>query len=511
MALDPSPPIQAFIAATRFGLGPRPGDLAAFAGDPRGWLSDQLDRPQTPAEISALPPPQDQIRRFMALRREQIEERKRLGFAQAQSGTTTRLARSTVDASQAPRVTLMRDGTEPSDELPPMGAAQGGVDRDGARKAMEAEFNAPLRAIYLGEMEARTLAAVHSETPLYERMVAFWSNHFTVSVQRGEVAGLCGPFEREAIRPHVTGSFGAMLNAVMRHPAMLTYLDNARSIGPDSFAAWRNPDKHLGINENLGRELLELHTLGVGTGYTQADVIAMARMLTGWTVAPPNRPDAGDFRFEPRFHEPGDKIFLGATYRESGMGEAQAALETLARHPATAHHLATKIARHFIADDPPPAAVERIASVYLRTGGNLAAVTRAAIESPEAWRDPLAKVKSPQDFLVATLRATGFTPQDDRMLVVSLRLMGQGPFAAPSPAGWGDDAQTWLGPDSLMRRIEWSQAVARKIGSAVLALDVAHATIGPVASAGTLRGIATAGTPEDRLTMLLASREFQRR
>jgi len=509
MALAASPLVQAFIATTRFGLGPRPGDLASVASDPRGWLASQLERPETPSAIAALPPPQDQIRRFVALRRDLIEARKRLGRADAAAAAQP--ARAPALASSAMEATPMReDMSSAAQAMPAMAMSRDAAGVDAA-KTMDAQLTAPLRAIYLDEMEARARAAIESPTPLQERLVAFWSNHFTVSIQRGGIAGLCGPFERAAIRPHVCGRFVEMLNAVMHHPAMLIYLDNARSIGPDSIAARRNPEKHFGINENLGRELLELHTLGVDSGYTQRDVIEMARMLTGWTVGGPKQPDAGAFRFEPRLHEPGDKLFLGAVYREGGMAEAEMALATLARHPATAHHLATKIARHFISDQPPEAAVARLAAVYRATDGDLAAVTRAAIAEPEAWQNPLAKVKSPQEFMIATLRATGFVPEDARVLVNSARVMGQAPFAAPSPAGWGDSAAAWLGPDSLMHRIEWSQAVGRRIGRTVPALELAHATIGPVAKKETMDAIAHARDPADRLTMLLASREFQRR
>lgn len=471
MALD-----QAFIAATRFGLGPRPGDLKLIAGDPRGWLVQQLSRPQQSREIAALPPPEQQVRRFLALKRELQQKRKQLAQAKASFTVSSGPAGQETDA-----------------------------------KTALAELAEPMRKIYLGEVEARTLAAIHGETPLYERLVAFWSNHFTVSIQRGEVAGLCGPFEREAIRPYVLGRFIDMLGAVMRHPAMLIYLDNARSIGPNSLAARRHRGKKLGINENLGRELLELHTLGVNGGYTQKDVEAMARMLTGWTIVPPAKPDGGDFRFEPRIHEPGPKTFLGATYRENGMGEAEAALVTLARHPSTARHLAEKLARHFISDDPPAPAVERIAAVYRRTDGDLRATTQAVIEAPEAWRDPLAKVKAPQDFVISAVRATGFAPQDGKMLVNSLRLLGQAPFAAPSPAGWPDKAGGWLGPEALVRRIEWSYAVAHRLGRTISAEAIAQETIAPVASSSTLRMIASAAEPAEKLALLFASREFQRR
>lgn len=476
MALD-----QAFVAATRFGLGPRPGDLQRIAGDPRGWLRQQLDRPQQPQEIAALPPPAGQVQRFFALRREVRQQRQRV----ARADPPLRMTRGTV--------------AEPAEPASPAAA----------QRAAIADLAEPIRELYLAEVSARTLAAIHSDTPLVERLVGFWSNHFTVSIQRGEVAGLCGPFEREAIRPHVLGRFVDMLRAAMRHPAMLVYLDNARSVGPNSLAARRA--RNVGLNENLGRELLELHTLGVNGGYTQGDVEQMARMLTGWTITPPDKPGGGEFRFEPRIHEPGPKILLGVRYPEDGMGETETALLALARHPATAQHLAEKLARHFIADDPPPQAVERIAAAYQKSDGDLKAVTRAVIEQPEAWRDALAKVKAPQDFVVSVVRAAGFTPPDGRMLVHALRVLGQAPFAAPSPAGWPDRASDWLGPEALMHRIEWSRAAAQRIARITSAQAIAAETIAPVATPATLQTIASAGDPAEQLTLLFASREFQRR
>jgi uncharacterized protein (DUF1800 family) len=478
MALD-----QAFIATTRYGLGPRPGDLNRVAGDPIGWLTAQLDRPEHPPQLDGLPSPEDQMRRFFALRRDKIEERRQ--------------------AAQAPsRPTAMR-GTV-SEPASAAGA--------GAPNASANAFNGldrPIQEIYLSETEARTLAAIDSETPLVERLVAFWSNHFTVSIQRGEIAGLCGPFEREAIRPYALGRFHDMLAAVIRHPAMLLYLDNARSIGPNSIAGRRG--RNVGINENLGRELLELHTLGVKGGYGQHDVEAMARMLTGWTVVPIAKPDGGRFYFEPRIHEPGPKTLLGVAYPESGAEETAAALAALSRHPSTAKHIAEKLARHFIADDPPPAAVERIAAVFQRTGGDLKEVTRAAIDSPEAWTEPLAKVKAPQDYVVSLARATGFSPNDGKRLIQSLRMLDQGPFSAPSPAGWPDRAEDWLGPEALMHRIEWANAAAKKIGRSTPAEAIMAETIAPVTRPETRAAIVSSSDPAEKLTLLFASREFQRR
>ncbi len=469
---------QAFIAANRFGLGPRPGDLRRISADPRGWLPQQHAAPQHPAALAGLPPPRVQVERFFALRREIQEERK--------------------DLARRTSVAMQRPGT----------MAEAGAEAT-APKSPVAGLAAPVRELYLSEAIARTRAAIDSPAPLVERLVAFWSNHFTVSIQRGAIAGLCGPFEREAIRPHVLGRFREMLNAVLRHPAMLLYLDNARSIGPNSLAGMRNPDK--GINENLGRELLELHTLGVNGGYTQKDVEAMARMLTGWSIVPPAKPAGGSFRFEPRIHEPGAKTLLGITYREAGMAETEAAITALARHPATARHIATKLARHFIADDPPPAAVQRLAAVYQKSDGDLAALAHALIDAPEAWRDPLAKVKAPQDLVVSLMRATGAVPPDARVLVQSLRILGQTPFAAPSPAGWPDRASDWLSPEALMHRIEWADRAAQRLAGTVSAEALAQETIAPVAAPATLKAIGSADGPALKLALVFASREFQRR
>src|SRR5215470_1340348 len=331
---------EAFIALNRFGLGAAAGDLERVARDPRGWLTDQLARP------AALPPELS-------------------GFA---SGSDH--ARDLVNAIQD--------------------------------KSIEKEkFHQEAHTLYVEEVGQRTLAAIHTQTPLVERLTRFWSNHFTVSITGKPIlAVLVGAFEREAIRPYVTSRFHDMLHAVVSHPAMLIYLDNATSVGPNSRGG-RMRDK--GLNENLARELLELHTLGVDGGYTQADVQELAKILTGWSVGRPKSDEAGQFRFHPLIHEPGDKTLLGKRYGAAGMAEGEAALLDLARHPAAARHIATKFARHFIADQPPPAAVDRLARVFHDSDGDLGALTRAAIAAPEPWVDPLAKVKTPQELVTSAL------------------------------------------------------------------------------------------------------------
>ena len=439
---------DAFTAVSRFGLGPRPEELDAAARNPHVWLKRQIREPsQNLAEFAGLPSGEARMGDFLRARRDR------------------------------------GDG--------------------GAQKLIRESF----RETYISETSARLRIQLTTASPFRERLVAFWSNHFTVSVQRPPVFGLAGAFEREAIRPHVTGRFYDMLLAVARHPAMLVYLDNGQSFGPNSQQGYR---QRRGLNENLAREMLELHTLGVDGGYTQTDVRELAKMLTGWTVAPPRFADAGRFQFNPDAHEPGGKTLLGVRYRDGGAGEAETAFRDLARHPATARHIATKLCRHFIADDPPRAAVERIARVFRDTDGNLAAVSEALVEQPEAWADPLAKVKSPHDFVISALRATGYQGQGE-MVLGALRLLGQTPFNAPSPAGWPDTAGEWVGPESILRRAEWAMAVGMRIGEFKAPDRLFETTIAPVASAETAKAVARAPSRADAVALVFASPEFQRR
>ena len=436
-----------FVALNRFGLGAGAGDLSRVDGDPRGWVLEQLDRAGgMPPEVATFGSGEEQAR-----------------------GLQTAVA----DKS------ILRD-----------------------------EYRQKLKALYLDEMGQRTLAAIHTDAPLVERLVHFWSNHFTVSVAGKPIlSGLVGAYEREAIRPHVTGRFADMLHAVVTHPAMLIYLDNATSFGPDSRVG-RRRDK--GLNENLARELLELHTLGVGGGYTQADVQELAKILTGWSLGRVRTPEAGQFQFHQAAHEPGDKTLLGKRYSEGGMSEGEAALLDLARHPSTARHIATQLARHFVADQPPAAVVDRLARVFQDSDGDLGHLMRVLISMPEAWAHPLAKVKSPTEFVVAALRLTTFKGETDK-LVGSLSLLGQAPLAAPSPAGWPDTAADWVGPEAMLRRIDWSMALAQRLPRDLSPTVLADAAIGPVAGRDTMLAIQRAADVREGFALLFASREFQRR
>ncbi len=382
----------AIIATTRFGFAARDRELAAVAGDPRGWVLSQLGHRPAPLPAS-LPSSRTMVAAMLQ----------------------ARLDKKAVDKKAG-------EQTGAKDEL---------------------------RAVFLAEIGARMNAAIASETPLLERLVFFWSNHFTVSAMRPVVRGFVGAFEREAIRPHVTGRFADMLLAVARHPGMGFYLDNVQSIGPNSLIGRR---AGKGLNENLGREILELHTLGVDGGYSQKDVEALARILTGWTIARLRDPDPGSFRFVPQIHEPGPKMLLGRSYAESGAGEGEAALRDLACHNATSRHIAFKLARHFIADAPPPDAVERIAQRFRDTDGDLKQVTAAVIGEAAAWQQPFAKIRTPTELVVAACRASGLNDVPAEGLAGSLRVLDQLAFVAPSPAGWSDVAASWVSPESVLRR-----------------------------------------------------------
>ena len=333
---------------------------------------------------------------------------------------------------------------------------------------------------------------------------------------------MAGLLEFEAIRPHLLGKFSDMLLAVEQHPAMLVYLDQAQSIGPDSIVGQRaalRGGKQGGLNENLAREILELHTLGVRTGYSQADVTEFARALTGWTVSGLGRGPAarmiggvrGEFSFAAMLHEPGQRTIVGKRYRQSGEAQARAILLDLAASPATAKHLSTKLARHFAGDDPPPAMVERLSRAYLASGGDLPTLYRALIESPEAWSPQPVKFKTPWEWSVSALRATGQKALEPMAAAGVLKQLGQPTWQPGSPAGWDDIAASWAGPDALVRRVEVAQQLADRSGSTVDARALAEKLFPGSLSDSTRAAISRAQSPKEGLALLLVSPEFMRR
>jgi uncharacterized protein (DUF1800 family) len=317
-----------------------------------------------------------------------------------------------------------------------------------------------------------------------------------------------GAYVREAIRPHVLGGFADLLQAVESHPAMLFYLDNATSTGPMSISGI---NVSRGLNENLAREILELHTLGVRTGYDQQDVTNFAKVITGWTVRNSgfDPEHGGEFLFHPRMHEPGPQTVLGKDYRDTGMGQGRAVLADLARHPATAKHIAVKLARHFIADDPPPALVETLTRTFLETDGDLWKVSKALVTAPEAMAPERAKIKRPGEWVMSYLRAEGFNIIDPRTLVPTLNRLGEPPGRPPSPKGFPDDNGAWL--ENLSHRLDTANAFAQNNAERVDPKDLLEIALGPLASAETRQAVARAESKPQALTLLLMAPEFQRR
>lgn len=367
----------------------------------------------------------------------------------------------------------------------------------------------PPRLLLRAELAARLAHAVHTPYGFAERLVAFWSNHFTVSVQR-KTAAWIGLFEREVIRGGQSGRFEDLLLAAARHPAMLFYLDQAGSIGPGSLIGAR---RERGLNENLAREILELHTLGVQGGYTQADVTELARALTGWTVRMPRTArfgagPLGDFLFVGDLHEPGARELLGQRYPEDGERQADAMLRALARHPSTARHLATKLARHFVADAPPEAAIAQLERAFRASDGHLPTVHAALVDMPEAWSQH--KHRAPIDFVIAAQRALA-VEAPAKQVGRALADLGQTPARAPSPAGWPDTRAEWAGGSSLLRRVAWAEALAARCALVGRPSERLRDVLGPLLADATAAAVDRASSAIQGLTLGLMSPEFQRR
>jgi uncharacterized protein (DUF1800 family) len=477
MACDPR---EAALALHRFGFGPRAGSIMEIAFDPRGAVLADLERPNA-GQIAKTDLPGS-----AAANRAVFE------YNAERAANTKREERRREAVAQ---VAIQNAGAEAMTAAKP----------DAAPSTPAQPDTVPLpRQLFRNEAKARFDAAINAEIGLVERLVWFWSNHFCVNANATVMAG---GYEREAIRPHVLGRFKDMLLAAEGHPAMLLYLDNAQSIGPDSVAGI-NRDK--GLNENLAREILELHTLGVRTVYSQADVTNFAKVLTGWTILPTaTNPDhGGEFAFLGRAHEPGIETVIGNAYTEGGVEQGRAVLADLAHHPATARHIATKLSRHFIADDPPTSLVDRLAHHFLDTDGDLKELVAALIAAPEAWASEQAKIKRPNEWIVAALRATG-EPGDTPRMIQAGNLLGEPLWRPPAPKGFSDENAAWL--DGLGQRLEIANAFAHREGLGHEPATVMETAIGPLASAETQRTIARAESRPQALTMLLMTPEFLRR
>ena len=497
--------MEANIALNRFGLGGRPGEAAP--GNPKRWLLDQLTRyePRPPAIATA--PTTAMVAQDLADYFQQLRQG-RMQLRQAGGQSTT---------LQADAPATMQPAAMPGQRQ--RNPAMRSVRMDAAR-----ETRAEGRGHYIDAVGARMEATMRTPAPFVERLVHFWANHFAVSADKLTVVGLAGTMEFDAIRPHVLGKFADMLMAVERHPAMLLYLDQAQSVGPNSPLGQQvagRGRRQVGLNENLAREIMELHTMGVGSGYAQADVTEFARAMTGWTVAGIGNGQAarvagtrgapGAFVFAPRLHEPGARNILGKSYDQQGVAQANAVLADLATHPATAKHIATKLARHFAGDAPPAPLVAKLERAFLSSGGDLTTVYRALIDAPEAWAAGAPKFKTPWEWSVSTMRALGAQSVDGQAMTGLLNQLGQPVWRPGSPAGYDDIAASWAGPDALMRRVEAAERIASQIRGDVDPRARAAQLFPDALSDATAQAISRAESPAQGLALMLVSPEMLRR
>lgn len=451
------------IARNRFGLGTRPGDPRL--SDPRRWLIAQLE------EYEPLPAPWEAVQRTSVRTKDWVEEQSAL--------------------RKAPE------------------AQRAGVREHYLHKG---------RAAYLSGVEARTNSALQSPTPFVERLTHFWSNHFAVSVEKLAVMGLAAGFEADAIRPHVLGRFEDMLLASVRHPAMLLFLDQSISMGPNSPAGQRSNARAQGrpipgLNENLAREILELHTLGVRSGFTQEDVMELARALTGWTLPSldSSLERGQSFRFHADLHEPGVRKVLGRSYSDEGERQAYTILHDLAAAPATARHIAIKLARHFSADTPPPELVRRLTDTFLQTHGDLPSLYQELVAAPDAWGPGMGKFKSPWDWAISAMRALNIKNMPATRISYLMSQLGQPVWRPGAPSGYGDVTATWAAPDALLRRVEVAQRLAMQVGDRFDARMLAPRVLSDSLSQTTAEAIAAAESPSTALALLLIAPEFLRR
>lgn len=504
------------LAVKRFGLGGRPGEVAEAASDPKQWLLASI-REGTDTRLKVMrstkpgdpvKAPQTTLDTWLNIRRFEIEEY----ISRRVDGVARKDAKPPAQpvAANAAQPNGMQSNGMQANAMQPGGAAVTPAVANAAAPAAttpQPKLQNPVGPLYNAEVEARFVEARVSRRPLVERLAWFWSNHFAIGVQKGQmIRALAGAYEREAIRPHVLGRFRDMVAAVVRHPAMLDYLDNARSIGPESLVGrW----KKKGLNENLARELMELHVLGVDAGYSQADVTNLARILTGWTVGDLDTLEPGRTVFMVNAHDPGPITVLAKTYQPDGAAQLDQVLDDLVRHPAAGRFVARKLVAHFVGPAAPPTLAPRLADVFTRTGGDLGAVTRALIADDDAWVEGDKRVIPPWDFAVATARAL----ETDLPIGMVFRLtdvLAQKTWDVPSPQGW-TETEDWGSPAALVERLDWSDEIARRFVATRDVRQLADAVVGPTLSTDTATAIARAESRQQALALLLMSPEMQRR
>lgn len=508
----------ALVALNRFGFGARggaSGDFVNAASDPRGFVKAELNRPNgVLLEVPGLLSTPALGRAVFAYQYEIQQARD----AAAKSGAATEAPPPPQDKAQRRNLSLSGIAMEIQGKEPPMQPPVNAVKPAVPAEAMQPNAAKPppqplniIQKTFRAEALARLQRGVIADCGFVERLVVFWSNHFCISANKGGLARMwAGSFEREAIRPHVLGRFGDMLKAVEQHPAMLFFLDNQQSFGPESRAG---ENRKRGLNENLAREIMELHTLGVGGGYSQDDVTSLARIITGWTYAGRQGQlgTPGSFVFNANAHQPGAQRLLGKIYDSNGIAQGEAALADIARHPSTAKFIATKFVRHFVADDPPPALVGRLQEVFRKTDGDLRAMVTALLDSDEAWAAPLTKVRSPYEFLVASGRLLARIPEDPGRYINGLNVLGQPLWSPAGPNGFPDNNAAWAAPEGMKLRLDLSAQLASRLADSIDPRDLLELVAADAASPETRRTIERAESRQQALALLLMSPEFQRR
>jgi uncharacterized protein (DUF1800 family) len=517
MARDPQ---AALMALNRFGFGARggaSGDLNSAASDPRGFVKADLNRPgHARLEMPGLQPTPALAQAVFAYQAE-VKAAREAAKAKAPAEMSAPEKPAAMEAPDKPSESKPVENKS-MDNQPMEKMAEKTTEKSAADAPMQAgEAAAPAKPLnviqktFRAEALARLQRALMVDCGFSERLVAFWSNHFCISAAKGELARIwAGAFEREAIRPHVLGRFSEMLMAVEQHPAMLFFLDNQQSLGPDSRAG---QNRKRGLNENLAREIMELHTLGVGGGYTQEDVTSLARIITGWTFAGRQGQlgTPGMFVFNANAHEPGPQMLLGKTYADTGLSQGDAALADIARHPSTAKFIAFKFARHFVADDPPPALVARLQEVFRKTDGDLLALATTLVDSDEAWQAPLTKIRSPYEYLVATGRLLGQVPEEPSRYLGGLNMLGQPLWTPSGPNGFPDTNAAWAAPEGMKLRLDIAAQVASRLGDNVDPRELLELAAADASSQETRHTIERAESRQQALALLLMSPEFQRR
>jgi uncharacterized protein (DUF1800 family) len=522
---------NALVALNRFGFGARggaSGDFVNAASDPRGFVKAELARAngvllEVPG-LQSTPALAKEVFEYQFEVKQARDAAAKSGAAPPAEGAPSQpagdtkpqrrnLSLSTIAQEISPKEPAMR-----SDANNGAGATMAPAEAPTPNSAMVPNAVKPpqqplniIQKTFRAEALARLQRSTLAECGFTERLVVFWSNHFCISANKGGLARMwAGSFEREAIRPHVLGRFADMLKAVEQHPAMLFFLDNQQSLGPDSRAG---QNRKRGLNENLAREIMELHTLGVGGGYTQDDVTSFARIITGWTFAGRQGQlgEPGSFVFNVNAHQPGAQTVMGKVYEANGLAQGEAVLADIARHPSTAKFIATKFARHFVADDPPPALVARLQGTFTKTDGDLKALALTLVDSGEAWEAPLTKVRSPYEFLVASGRLLARIPDDPTRYLGGLNMLGQPLWSPAGPNGFPDTNAAWAAPEGIKLRLDISAQIASRLAEGIDPRDLLEVAAADAASEETRRTIERAESRQQALTLLLMSPEFQRR